>query len=504
MQRIRTQPNSVSGRDANLLYPLLIIGAMVFIGGLSLIFIADDTSNPFKEMYLMPWVILLGVTIAVPNVYLIYKRKFHLFHPLCFAAWSYFIPGFFIGGLLLATNLSQPYYLIFVDDERYNLPLSLFYITLGYAGLSIGFFSPFTKSIGVKIGRMLPVWEWQADKLLLPGLILLAIGWLNNIIAFSFGILGYQKNVEIGQYDGLLFLLTLFWIQGSFILWMSIFRTKHLNFKHYLIVGVLLATSIVKAVFQGNRGSLVMIFILVVAAFVFAVERVRLKHRIYGAVILLLALTVGMIYGTTFRAVKQTEARTSTDEYINNIFTTFDKLSSQDLTQNLGEGLAALAERIEAVSSVAVVVSNYEKLEPYEESYGIKDNIWNDSLYFFIPRPLWKEKPLGSSPRDFSDLYFNYGENSFVITPMGDLLRNFGPLGIPIGMIILGSVLGLLYKGLIEDQPFSFWRPVLYYALLTAVSYESFYGTIFPNMIRYGVVVMIGILFVNFIQKKGG
>ncbi len=502
MQRTKIQTNNLPVRDKSLLFPLAIIGVIVFIGGLSLIFITDDTSNPFKEMYLMPWVLLLGVTIAVPNVYLIHKKKFHLFHPLCFAAWSYFIPGFLISGLLLATNFSKPYYLMLVEDEQYNLPLTLFYIALGYAGLSVGFFLPMVRSTGIKISRLIPDWEWHSDKLLLPGLILVAVGWLNNIIAFGFGILGYQKNIEIGQYDGLIFLLTLFWIQGSFILWMCIFRAKQLNFKHYLVIGVLLATSLVKAVFQGNRGSLVMIFFLVAAAFVFAVERIQLKHRVYGATLLGVALVGGMIYGTAFRSVKQTESRTNTDEYINNILITFDKLSDQDLTQNLGEGFAALAERLEGVSALAVVVANYEKLEPYEESYGIKDNIWNDSLYFFIPRPLWKEKPLGSSPREYSDLYFNYNESSYIITPMGDLLRNFGPIGILVGMTILGGGLGLIYNALIENQSFSFWRTTLYYTLLTVVSYEGFYGTIFPNMIRYGVTAMVGIIFINFLLKR--
>ena len=502
MQRMKIQPNNVPVRDANLLYPLLFIGAIIFIGGLSLIFITEDAANPFKDLYLMPWVVLLGITIAAPNVYLIYKKKFHLFHPLSFAAWSYFIPGFLISGLLLATDFSKPYYMMLVDDEQYNLPLTLFYIALGYAAMSVGFFLPLVRKAGVKISRLLPIWEWQPDKLLLPGLLLVIFGWLNNIIAFGLGILGYQKNVEIGQYDGLIFLLTLFWIQGSFVLWMCVFRTKHLNIKHYLIIGVLLATSFVKAVFQGNRGSLLLIFFLVAAAFVFSVERIQLRHKVYGGVLLVLALVGGMIYGTTFRSIKQTESRTNTDEYINNIFTTFDKLSSQDLTQNLGEGFAALAERLEGVSSLAVVVSNYEKLEPFEASYGIKDNIWNDSFYFFIPRPLWKDKPLGSSPREYSDLYFNYNESSYIITPMGDLLRNFGPIGILIGMMILGCGLGLIYNALIENQSFSFWRTSLYYTLLTVVSYEGFYGTIFPNMIRYGVTAVAGIIFINFLVKR--
>jgi len=168
----------------------------------------------------------------------------------------------------------------------------------------------------------------------------------------------------------------------------------------------------------------------------------------------------------------------------------------------LAEGVAAITERIEAVSSLAVIVSNYEKLEPYEESYGLKDSIWNDSITAFIPRPLWKDKPVGSEPRKFADLYFSFGENSFSVTPMGDLLRNFGPIGVPLGMFFLGFVLSVIYTSLIAEQEFSFWRTTLFYILLTGVSYEGFFGTIMPYLIKYGIVAVIGLVFVNFFQSN--
>lgn len=492
----------MENKDTALLFPLAIIGAILLAGVLSLIYLTDDASNPFGDMYLMPWVLLLGAVIAAPNAYLIYKKRFHLFHPLCFAAWTCFIPAFFVGGLLLASNLSQPFYLTYVGDERYNLPLTLIYIAVGYGGLTLGFFLPFAKPFGEKIKQRLPAWEWRADKLLVPGVCLLAIGWANNILGFSFGILGYQKLEEIGQYDGLIFLLTLLWTQGSFILWLSIFRTAKLNFNHYLVIGLLLATSLAKAVFQGNRGGLVGVVMLIGCAFVFAVGKLRFAHKVTGAVLLSLALIGGMIYGTTFRAIKGNTSQVSTEDYVGDILTTFEKLSDQDLTRNLSEGFAALAERMEAVSSLAVVVANYEKLEPYEASYNLKDNIWNDTVYFFIPRPLWKDKPIGSSPRDYSDLYFNYGENSFIITPMGDLLRNFGPVSILFGMMLLGFVLSVIYSSLIENQEFSYWRTTLYYLMLSAASYEGFYGIIFPNMLRYGAIAMAGILFIRLFKPE--
>ena len=486
------------------MFPLAIISSIIIIGALALIYLTDDAANPFKEMYLMPWVFLLGVVLAAPNLYLIYKKRFHLFHPIVFASWSYFIPAFFFGGLILASGLSQPFYLTFVEDERYNLPLTLVYVILGFGGLTLGFFVPYAKTTGEKISRLLPVWNWKAENLLLPGVLLLAIGLGNSIVAFIYGILGYQKVDQIGEYDGLLFLLTLFWMEASFILWLCIFRTRQLNIHHYIVIGLLLLTTLTKAVFQGNRGSLVSVFFMVACAFVFSVKRIEFRHKIYGVCLLVLTLVIGMIYGTTFRSIKTNESRIGVDEYVMVIATTFEKISDQDSTKILGDGIAAITERIEAVSSLGVIVSNYEKLEPYEESYGLKDNIWNDSIVSFIPRPLWKDKPVGSDPRKFADLYFNFGENSFTVTPMGDLLRNFGPIGVPIGMFILGFVLSVIYSSLVENQEFSFWRTTLFYMLLTSVSYEGFYGTIFPYVIKYGLIAVVGILFIRILQGKAG
>lgn len=503
MYNPRFQPNNLlEKKDTALLFPLLIIGMVIVIGGLALFYLADETNNPFKDMYLMPYVALLGIVIAAPNFYLIYKGQFGIFHPIVFATWSYFFPAFFLGGLFLASGLAQPYYIALVEDERYNLPLTLIYVTVGYAGLTLGFFFSYSRKIAEKIGQKLPVWEWKQDNILLPAVVLLAVGWGNNIAAFTMGILGYQKVEQIGEYDGLIYLLTLYWIEGCFILWMCIFRAHKLNVYHYVIIGLLLATSLMKAVFQGNRGTLLMLFFLVACAFVYSARKIEVRHKVYGGGLLIVALLVGMIYGTTFRSVKQSEARVSVDEYVGAIGQTFDRLSEQDLAQNLGNGVTALVERFEAVSMLAVIVSNYERLEPYEESYGLKNNIWNDLITSFIPRPLWNDKPVVSDPRKFADLYFSFGENSFSVTPIGDLLRNFGPLSILPGMFVLGFLLRIIYTSLVENREFSYWRTALYYILLTSITYEGFYGTNLTYMLKNGIFAVIGIIFIQFFQNK--
>jgi hypothetical protein len=156
---------------------------------------------------------------------------------------------------------------------------------------------------------------------------------------------------------------------------------------------------------------------------------------------------------------------------------------------------------VENLSSLGVVVANYEKLASYEASYGLENNIVNDLYTSFIPRFVWADKPPTSDARAYSDLYFNFGENSFAISPFGDLLRNFGPVGVPLGMMILGIYLRLIYSTLIDTPYPAMWKKVAYFPLLTLVSYEAFYATIFPSVVRNCFVLIISLFIVNLIVK---
>ncbi len=491
-------PHIYPEKKLNLAYPIIFFWGIVVISILGFVWYETILYETRTRYFLLPWCFLTGIAVAVPNLYFLYKQQFNLFNPIVFAGWTYFFPAFFIGGLVLASGLSEPYYLTFVRDERTDLPLTLIYVILGYLGLAAGYFIPFGKNLGKKIGDYLPEWNWTPEQVTIPALILLAIGFFNTGLAFIYGILGYQRVEETGIYDGLLFLTTLWGVEAGFLLWLIIFRTKRLNTNHFIIIGILLISSLAKSAFQGNRGSLIFFLILIACAFVLSERKIQLRHKFYGAVLLSAALLVGMIYGTTFRSIRQTEEQVSIDVYAGSVVEALEKVSDQDISATVGKGFSSLAERIESVSPLAVVVSNYEILQPYEESYGLDNNIWKDSVTFFIPRIVWNDKPVASEARKYGDLYFNYAENSFVVTPMGDLLRNFGPLGVPVGMILLGFLIRIMYASLIENRSFSFWRSTLFYMLLTNLSYEGFYGSIVPYLVKVGFIAVVGIVFMTF------
>ena len=317
------------------------------------------------------------------------------------------------------------------------------------------------------------------------------------------GVLGYQSAQTIGTYDGLIFLTTLFWLEGSFLLWLLLFRRGKLDVLSVMVGGFVMAISLIKSLYAGNRGSLLQVALIVTLAYVLAGNKIKLKQGIIISGFMFVAVVVGMIYGTTFRNVKQSESRVSIDQYTEQIFETFDTIGRRDNMKVLENSFTSLSDRlIETGSSLAVVVSNYEELRPYEEGYGLDNNIINDSITTFIPRIIWEDKPLASDSRRYSELYFDYGESSFAITPMGDLIRNFGVVGVFLGMVLLGAIMSFIYESLINDQKFSVWRTTLFYMLLTTVSYESFYGTIIPLLIKFALISILGLLIIHILVRK--
>jgi hypothetical protein len=473
----------------------VLAGAFVF-----LIDLKPTNSQPY--IFLLPWIFVLAVVFAVPPIVLYYRGAFSLDNPIVFATFSYFFPAFVIGGLSLSFGWSQPYFLDHIQDPEINLPFTIILIMAGYLALFAGYMFPAGRKAGEWLSGYLPARDYTEQTSIAPSLVLLFLGVATTVFAFILGIIGFQLGDQINSYDGLIIATTQFWIEASFILWFIIFRRHVWDFRTGLVASFLLMTFVARALFAGNRGSLTTFFALTLLAYILSGRQFKLKHSLWAGVILTCCVIAGMIYGTTFRSTKGTESRVDIDQYAQNVFQTIDQVGQNDSFNVLQNAAYSLAERIDILSSVAVVVSNYEQLAPYEEQYGLDNNIWKDTTTFFIPRIIWNDKPVASDARRYGDLYFDYGENSFAITPIGDLLRNYGVIGVPIGMFLLGMLIRVIYRTLVEGQDRVLWRCAIYFMLLTTLSYEGFYGLIIPSLSKVAVVAVIGIVFVNFFSKR--
>ncbi len=470
--------------------------------GLVFFWIDGDFVSPFPDFYLIPWSILTAFLIISPWLYWIYRKEFSLINPVVYAGWLYFLPAFVGGGFILAGGWNHAYFLNYIENPEYNLPLCLVYVSIAYLGLAFGFMLPFGKVIGEYVKGRLPRWDWTEKELLMPSLGLLGIGIFFNLSALVSGLLGFQRLNEIGVFDALQYFLTLIFVEANFLLWMIIFKTRNRDWSTYALSGFLVLLIPFRMIILGSRSSLLQAVIMILVAFTLSGRKLRFQQAAIVLSLGVLALFAGVIYGTTFRNIKGSESKVSVEEFADSVGQTFNKLGTDDLSKTMSEAVSSLAERVDALSSLGVVVANYEKLAPYEAAYGLENNIWTYTWTAFVPRILYADKPVVSDARGYSDLYFDFGENSFAITVIGDLLRNYGPIGIPLGMILLGFVLRIFYAALVENNSPSSWQAMIFYMVLITVSYEAFYGTILPLLLRVGLVVFVSIIFLRIVIGK--
>ncbi len=482
--------------------PIVVLWGLMLIAGAGFLYATGGIDAALGDFYLVPWAIGTGIIVLAPSALLLYRGKFDLFHPLVYGVWSYVFPAFVIGALIITFNMTNSYVMLYVTEPETTLPLSLVYVALGFLGVIAGYYLPVGPFVLKRLNRLMPGSDWDLDKIWFPGIVLTLAGLGVNIAGLILGILGFQRVDQVGTFDSAVVFLTLIFNVGYILLWLGIFSTKRRNGAFYLTIAFLVTIVPLRMALQGGRSSLMLSVISIAVAFWYSGRRLKWKHTTAFGAILVISIFIGVVYGTTFRRVKGSEERINAGDYFGQIVETFDYLSRTDPTFVLAEGVASMAERIENLSSLGVVVANYEKLEPYEESYGLKNNIVNDLLTSFIPRFMWPDKPNTSDPRAYSELYFDYGDNSFAITPFGDLLRNFGVVGIPLGMLIIGIYYRIIYGYLIDTAEPRIWKTVAYYPLLAAFSFEAFYATFLPIVFRVFAVVVVSVLFVSLFARR--
>jgi hypothetical protein len=489
---LKSALNHRNRREVLIVSVLFFCLALLVLGWLNL---QENSDQLFQYSYLLPSITLVFVIVSIPGAYLIIKGSFDLFHPLVYAAWSYFFPAFVLGSLYLATGLHDNY-MSLIPNPEYYIPLTLNYIALGFAGLILGFILPLGNRIGEGIARKLPVWEWEVSNIFKPALFLILFGELSKLGAYEVGNFGFQSMSAVSTYGATLAMVGFLSTMGSFLLWFAIFSTQHLKPHHYLGAFLLLMLIVYTTLLGGGKGGLFVGMLLLIGAYILSGRRVNPWQALVLGSLITVTLFLGMAYGTVFRQIKGNESQVSLQDYLGFGSDAVDLLSRQGFEDNLAISMNAFLPRIETLSQAAVYVANYERVRPLEASYGIAD-IWTMTWTAFIPRAVWPDKPVISGARGLALLYFKLSGTSPAITPMTDLLRNFGPIGIPLGMALLGVILQIIYTTLIQGQKISAWRVVGYYLLLTSISYEGMYGSILPVLIRVCAVVFIGLVFVN-------
>jgi hypothetical protein len=294
---------------------IAVLWGLAIVLGVIWLLVADD-GNTFPHVNLLGWLGLTAVSILIPNFILYRKNQFKIYNPIVFASFTYFFPAMVIGGLLFLSGMSNPYFAVFIQDFETDISMTFWAVILGFTGLSVGFLTPIGKIAGSYIESKLPQTDWNPQKIIIPTLFLMTIGILNSFFAFTLGLIGFQKAAEIGEYDGLIYVVTMFSTVGFFLLCLIVFKTPKFSINTWLIALLLVLITVARALLAGNRGSLLSSFIVVALAFTFSARKISFNQKILAGIVLVVFVLGGMIYGTTFRRIKESEARSNVDDYV--------------------------------------------------------------------------------------------------------------------------------------------------------------------------------------------
>lgn len=440
---------------------------------------------------LLPYVLLLACVVAWPSLDAAARGRFNLFHPLTFAAWSYWLPGFVVSGLLIATGAApRLFYWSLIPDPERDLTATLLYLTLGFAALIAGFACPWERWLPAAVHPHVARWQWTLRQVFVPAVCLIAAGAAVNVLGIAVGALGYQTGDR--TLIGTLYFAAMHETFGAVVLWTAVFADRTADPRlRAASIGVLLASTLLRVLLAGARGPLVYQTMLIAGAYCAAGRRIRPRTLAGLGAIGVVMLLLGFVYGSTYREVKQTEAVATLDEQLTYIQRTFEVVGDRSVADNLTLALQRIVERVDIVSQVAVIVANHERMRAFEESAGLSDSIWRAAAGAFIPRVFWPDKPNPSDPRAFAALYYGYGDNSFAVSVVGDLVRNGGALAVALGMFAVGLFLRLIHALL--WLPPSIGGRAAYLLLLTTLTYEGFFGPLLPTAVRTAVVIAVGV-----------
>jgi hypothetical protein len=256
--------------------------------------------------------------------------------------------------------------------------------------------------------------------------------------------------------------------------------------------------SMIGSLFTGARAGLFSTFVIIIAASALArygkpsIWRLG-KYMPIAAMLLL----VGIVFISEYRDIRLNYA---SDTYVSpgETFGLFMETASSVANGKAGrlfsEATDRFWERLNAIELLAVTLGRAEELQAFEKDYGMTNNIVNEVVWAFIPRPLWPAKPTQSG--DFGLMFNGLYTNSTYYTwsgptIFGDLYRNYGIMGIVIGSIILGIYLRAIYEGLIKKRIHNGFAAMSYLFLLQTINYESTYAGFVSGGVRIVFLILV-------------
>ena len=392
--------------------------------------------------------------MAVPLALLLGLASKHLFGLIFRPARSdFFFPTTLVVGYFSVDFAARSFYLATVpffarigrnpyDDY---LPAALWCACVGYIAYSSGMGS---KVAGHCLRRVPRLGNWPRSLSAPRLLILMAVGLASLIYLFKIGLtVGNYSNLEFQRHPPpgipvlLQNLIDLSWVAVCIFLLTSSKKSKRGVI--WLLVVISIGILCIKLAISGGKVSLIQPFLEAAIVFHYAKRRFRLWEMvIIGVPVLMLAFGVVNFY--RFIVVGQHGAPKDLGDVISRVSSASDMLNTTHGKESKQSALEQMVDRNAGTDALALIM----RYTPHPFSY-VYGRHWLEIPLTFIPRQIWKNKPVNMPSAEFESTYMDEPSNYNGFSSMqliGDLYRNFSYPGVLCGMFLLGVLLRFFYQ----------------------------------------------------------
>lgn len=437
------------------------------------------------ESWSIDWIsmALIAVNIVIWGIPIFLEIKsehFDFFHPLVFTALFFGLPMILIKGSYLALG-GESLLFSLTDNPDHYVHLALVVMAAGWSAVLLGFYLPLGGSVGRRF--RLPKWLMSERRLkLLPVTVVFSIGVLINLVLIRQGAFGSSLSEITGDLT-LVSMLRPFSAVMSMAFFLLVFGTaRYSNAKGWRITSIIAGILILGFTFvSGSRSAFFSIMIIATMAIYYArYARVVMRKLIPFLIISVVSLAIGVLVITQFRNMRLSMYRdlpVTVGETISLMGGALENTGEMLFNEQVGLIGMSFIDRFVGIDTLGVTLARAKSLVSAEREAGIHNNIVNELIVGFVPRTIWPDKPLvGEFGLAFTRIYLESPyRSSNGPTMFGDLYRNFGYLGIPIGMFIVGLYLRILYESLIIRGLRSTFTPLFYVFLYWAFNWEATY-----------------------------
>lgn len=229
-------------------------------------------------------------------------RAVNLFEPITFLSWTHYAPAYVVGTFLLAIGAVAYPYSGLVADPVASCTLAMLYTFIGYLALRVGAGWEGTHAVGRRLAARLPA-PPAAGPPMSGILVLIGLGMTANYGAFRAGVIGFAVPGVAGPFDAAVSYAGALLSLGHFLFWHRWFDPAQPRLpRTFLIVPAVLV--LYSMTLSGNRGALLAAYLVAALAFRFTRGRLTLRQNVVVVILAVVALAVGMVYGSLFRVLK--------------------------------------------------------------------------------------------------------------------------------------------------------------------------------------------------------